>query len=108
MVSELRVNRAELVTNLQETANYNLPIGSHVTKKQAQAVLEAFKETVTDALDKGEQVRLHGFGTFGVVVREPREYTTPQGITKKLGHRQMPVFTYSSVLRSKVIKNLKV
>ena len=40
-----------------------------LTKAQAKEALEAFLDSVTQSLKKGEEVRLVGFGSFTPVVR---------------------------------------
>ena len=37
-----------------------------MTHKQSDIFLKAFAETVTEALQKGDEVQLVGFGTFGI------------------------------------------
>jgi DNA-binding protein HU-beta len=44
-----------------------------ISKKKAAEVTEAFLETVTDALIKGDKVQIVGFGTFDVRKREARK-----------------------------------
>ena len=52
------MNKAELVASMAEKAN--------MTKKDAENALNAFMESVQEALVKGEKVQLVGFGTFEV------------------------------------------
>ena len=54
------MNKTELVAKLAEK--------SEVSKKDAEAVLNAFMETVGETLAEGDKITLVGFGTF-----EPRE-----------------------------------
>ncbi len=67
------MNKAELVAALAQKAN--------VTKKDAEGVLNAFIDTVSAELKKGEKVQLVGFGTFETVKRAARKGMNPQ--TKK-------------------------
>mgnify|MGYP000875233825 CR=1 FL=1 len=48
------------------------------TKKQAQAAVEAVFDAIAGAMEKGEEVRLIGFGTFKVSERAAREGKNPQ------------------------------
>ena len=48
------------------------------TKKAAEATVNAFVETVTDALVKGDKVQLVGFGSFEVRKRAARKGRNPQ------------------------------
>jgi len=63
------MNKAELVAILAEKAD--------VTKKDAERVLGALVDTVSESLKKGDKVQLVGFGTFEVVKREAREGRNP-------------------------------
>ncbi len=49
------MNKAELVSKMAEK--------SELTKKEAEAALNAFMESVEEALVSGEKVQLVGFGT---------------------------------------------
>jgi len=61
------VNKAELVSKMAEK--------SELTKKEAEAALNAFMKSVEEALVAGDKVQLVGFGTF-----ETRERAARQGI----------------------------
>ena len=50
------MNKAELVSKMAEK--------SELTKKEAEAALNAFMKSVEEALVEGEKVQLVGFGTF--------------------------------------------
>lgn len=60
------MNKAELVSKMAEK--------SGLTKKEAEAALNAFMSSVQDALVNNEKVQLVGFGTF-----ETRESAARQG-----------------------------
>ena len=55
------MGRKELVAAMSEKAG--------LSKKDAEAALKAFTETVTEELKKGEKIALVGFGTFEVSER---------------------------------------
>ena len=62
------MNKAELVNAISEKAA--------LSKKDAEKVLAAFTETVTESLTAGEKVQIVGFGSFEVVNRAaPVSYT---------------------------------
>lgn len=67
------MNKAELVASIAEKAG--------LSKKDSEAALKAFVESVQDTLKKGDKVQLVGFGTFEVVNRPERTGRNPQ--TKK-------------------------
>ncbi|GGZ40529.1 MULTISPECIES: HU family DNA-binding protein [Asticcacaulis] len=62
--------KAELVASIAEQAG--------LTKEQAKKALDAFTDSVSDALKKGEEVRLVGFGTFLAVKREAGTARNPR------------------------------
>jgi len=73
------------------------------TKKEAQKVVDAFIETVSEALAKGEKVRLVGFGSFVVKERAARKGVNPR--TKKpinIPAKKVPKFVPGKELRDKV------
>ncbi len=64
------MNKSELVAAIAEK--------SELTKKDAEKALNAFIESVTEALADGERVQLVGFGTFEVRQRAERKGRNPQ------------------------------
>ena len=58
------MNKTTLIAKIAEKSELN--------KKQADAALNAFTETITEALKAGEKVQLMGFGTFEVKERAAR------------------------------------
>lgn len=64
------MNKAELVSAMAEKAQ--------ISKKDAEAALKAFTETVVDEVKNGGKVQLVGFGTFGVSERAARTGRNPQ------------------------------
>ncbi len=51
---------------------------SGITKTQAQAALNSFLNTTSDALKGGDKVTLVGFGTFATSERAARKGRNPQ------------------------------
>ena len=64
------MNKGELVAKIAEE--------SKLTKKAAEAALDAFIATVETSLKKGEKVQLVGFGSFEVRRRAARKGRNPQ------------------------------
>ena len=64
------MNKTELVAAIAEKAQ--------ISKKDGEAALKAFIDTVADELKKGEKVSLVGFGTFEVSERAAREGRNPR------------------------------
>ncbi len=71
-----------------------------LTKKDADKVLKAFTDTITDALKKEEKVQLVGFGTFEVSKREAREGRNPRtGKAMKIKASVAPKFKAGKALK---------
>ncbi len=72
---------------------------SGIPNKQAEKVVNSFIETVTLAMEKGEEVRITGFGTFRVVQRAPRKGRHPRtGQEMQIPGSRRPTFTPGSRL----------
>ena len=86
------MNKAELITSISEKTN--------LTKKDSECVINAFVETVTETLKKGDKVGLVGFGTFEVRTRAAREGINPQTKkTIKIPAKNAPVFKAGKALK---------
>ena len=75
------MNKTELVAAVAEQAD--------ISKKDAEKVLKAFVDVVTEEMKKGEKVQLVGFGTFEVSERAARN--SPNVFV-------MPSFTNATIL----------
>lgn len=64
------MNKQELVASMAEK--------SQLTKKDAEAALKAFVDSVQEALVNGDKVQLIGFGTFETRERAAREGRNPR------------------------------
>ena len=64
------MSKVELVTKMAEKSN--------LTKKEAALALDAFIESVEEALENREKVQLVGFGTFETRERAAREGRNPR------------------------------
>ncbi len=74
-----------------------------MTKKNAEAALNAFVETVSEQLAKGDKISLVGFGTFEVAERAEREGRNPQtGETMKIAASKAPKFKAGKALKDSV------
>ncbi len=63
------MNKNELIDAIAEKAR--------LSKKDASAAADAVFEAVAEALVKGEEVRISGFGTFAVKERKERKGVNP-------------------------------
>lgn len=64
------MNKTELIAAISEKAG--------LSKKDAEAALNAFIDSVKGALKKGDKVQLIGFGSFEVKERAARKGRNPQ------------------------------
>ena len=89
------MNKTELVVAVAEQAD--------ISKKDAEKVLKAFVDVVTEEMKKGEKVQLVGFGTFEVSERASREGRNPQtGKTMKIEACKAPKFKAGKALKDAV------
>ena len=89
------MNKTELVAAVAEQAD--------ISKKDAEKVLKAFVDVVTEEMKKGEKVQLVGFGTFEVSDRAAREGRNPQtGKTMKIEACKAPKFKAGKALKDAV------
>ena len=89
------MNKTELVAAVAEQGE--------VSKKDAEKVLKAFVDVLTEELKKGEKVQLVGFGTFEVSERAAREGRNPQtGMTMKIDACKAPKFKAGKALKDAV------
>ena len=63
------MNKQDLVASMAEKAE--------LTKKDAEKALDAFMESVSGALKKGDKIQLVGFGTFETRARAARKGRNP-------------------------------
>ena len=89
------MNKAELITSMAEK--------SQLTKKDAEAALKAFIDSVQQALENGEKVQLVGFGSFEVRKRAARKGRNPQTKEEiKIPASKAPVFKAGKALKDLV------
>ncbi|SDJ83553.1 HU family DNA-binding protein [Natronincola ferrireducens] len=90
------MNKAELVAKIAEK--------SQLTKKDAELALNAFMESVEEALVEGDKVQLVGFGTFDVRERKPRQGRNPRNPEQVIDipASKAPVFKAGKTLKEKI------
>lgn len=89
------MNKAELINAVAASAD--------VSKKDAEAVITAMLETITEALKQGDKVQLVGFGSFEVKKRAARIGRNPR--TKEeieIPATVLPVFKAGKLLKDTV------
>ena len=76
---------------------------SGLTKKDAEAALNAYTEVVTDALKAGDSVQLIGFGTFEVRERAARQGRNPHtGEIIEIAAAKAPAFKPGKALKDAI------
>lgn len=91
------MNKQELISVMAEKAN--------LSKKDAEAALNAFVGAVEGALVKGEKVQLVGFGGFEVRERAARTGRNPQtGAEMKIEAAKIPAFKAGKALKDLINK----
>ena len=91
------MNKTDLIAKIAEDAE--------LTKKSAEAALNAFIGAVEGALKKGDKVQLVGFGSFEVRKRAARKGRNPQTKEEiKIPASKAPVFKAGKALKELVNK----
>lgn len=86
------MNKQELIEEIASSAGIN--------KAAASKVIDAFTNSITAALKKGESVSLIGFGTFAVSERAARTGRNPQtGKEIQIAARKAPAFRAGKALK---------
>ena len=76
---------------------------AELTKKQAEAALNATIDAIAGALKNGDKVQLIGFGTFEVKSSAAREGRNPKtGEVIKIAAAKKPAFSASKVLKDQI------
>lgn len=76
-----------------------------LTKKDAEKVVNATIETITESLVKGDKVNVSGFGIFEVKAREARVGRNPRTKeTIQIPATKLPAFKASKTLKDAVAK----
>ena len=89
------MNKADFVAQVADAAE--------LSKADSARAVDAFIEVVKQALKKGDDVTLVGFGTFSVRKRAAREGRTPQtGDTIKIKASKNPAFKAGKALKDAV------
>ena len=88
-------NKAELVDRVAKK--------TQLTKKDVSAVVDAWFETIQEALQAGEKVQVIGFGNFEVRERAARKGRNPQsGEEIQIEASKVPAFKAGKALKDAV------
>lgn len=89
------MNKSELIEAIAKEAS--------LSKKDAEAALNAYTAVVTKTLKKGDKITLVGFGSFEVRKRAARKGKNPQtGETIKIKAAKVPAFKPGKGLKDAV------
>lgn len=93
------MTKADLVEQVAEA------IGPGITKKDCALVVDGFLSAMKQAMARGENIEIRGFGTFKVRKRKTRMARNPRtGDSVKVPARTVPVFKPSKHLRARVAR----
>ena len=91
------MNKTELIEQVAKTAE--------ISKKNAEAAVNAVFEAVAKALENNEEVQVFGFGNFEVKTREARTGRNPRTKeTIQIPATKLPVFKAAKALKDTVAK----
>ncbi|MBQ6832146.1 MAG: HU family DNA-binding protein [Oscillospiraceae bacterium] len=91
------MNKTELIAAVAAKAG--------LTKKDAERVVNATIETITESLVKGDKVNVSGFGIFEVKTREARVGRNPRTKeTIQIPATKLPAFKASKTLKDTIAK----
>ena len=86
------MNKTELIAAVAEKAG--------LTKKDAERIVSATFETITESLVKGDKVQISGFGNFEVKTREARVGRNPRTKeTIQIPATKQPTFKAAKALK---------
>ncbi len=89
------MNKSDLLAKISEK--------SELSKKDCEKALNAFVDSITEALKGGQKVQLIGFGTFEVRERKARSGRDPRsGETINIPASKNPCFKAGKVLKDAV------
>jgi DNA-binding protein HU-beta len=90
------MNKMDLINKVAEK--------SGLTKKDAEAAINSFLESIGEALAEGEKVQLIGFGTFETRKRAARSGRNPQtGETIEIPESIVPAFKPGNKLKEAIM-----
>ncbi len=86
------MTKAEIIARIYEKVGFS--------KKEATDVVEATFEIIKGSLEKGEKVKISGFGNFVVNTKRPRKGRNPQtGDEIVIAGRKVLTFKPSQILK---------
>jgi integration host factor subunit alpha len=91
------MTKADLVESIYEKIGFS--------KKESSDIVEMIFDTMKDTLEKGEKIKISGFGNFVVRAKRPRMGRNPQtGEEIEISARRVLTFRPSQVLKQALNK----
>lgn len=91
------MTKAEIIEQIYEKVGFS--------KKESADIVEMVFDTMKDTLEKGEKIKISGFGNFVVRQKRPRIGRNPQtGEEIEISARRVLTFRPSQVLKSALNK----
>lgn len=91
------MNRSDLINSLKEEAA--------LSRKDAEKIVDAFFQTISDTLAEGERVEIRGFGSFTVKDYKPYVGRNPKtGVQIEVPSKKLPFFKVGKELKEMVDK----
>ncbi len=89
------MTKADIIARIYEKVGFS--------KKEATDVVEATFEIIKSHLEKGEKVKISGFGNFDLNTHPPRQGTTPQTVDEiTIKGRKVLTFKPSQILKKTI------
>ena len=89
------MNKTQLIQKIAENGN--------MTKKDAEAALNAVVAAISEAVAAGEKVQVSGFGSFDVKARDARTGRNPKtGEAVEIAASKRVVFTAAQALKDQI------
>lgn len=89
--------KADLINKLSKDMN--------ITKQEAENGVNIFFDTLKDAIKRGEEIELRGFGSFRIRKRDPRSGRNPRtGERVKVPAKKVIYFKPSKILKQMINK----
>ena len=87
------MTKADLINTVYKEMN--------LSKKESAAIINEIFEIIKETLERGEKVKISGFGNFIVRQKEPRKGRNPQtGDELEISARKIVTFKPSQILKS--------
>ena len=102
------MKKQQILSRMMKIVNKGKPKKERLDKQQLENVLEAFKQTILECVQKGEDFSYRGLIDIETTVVQPRERKNPrtqETVVKEKGYRVNAKLAYSI---KQIIKQIKV